>query len=579
MSVELIRKIRTQTGDKQIDYTALANLPTARDILMSQGSTESIADRIDALGKKLTKANMKKICMNLNGSSAITEGSSLKTGDFSFDTLSEFDIIVTSVSVLQNNAEMVYDLIAEDKLFVAYATAEDTASILDGTAFENYISNGATGVYLSNWDNLSTADRYSVVNLCHANRLFVMMETSGDIATALAYDASYKLPLCNIDWLIVRNPLSSNAVKPAEEFLDYAVYYDAIEGLGTTYKDLYKCNVCFNFEAVNGDSKWFEYTIASTSLLGFHGVMFGYDENIWRYNIPGAFKFIHDVDITVSYLNTYDGESFINALNSNINATAVSMYWNTDTLTAVAFDSADKHYITYDWVRLSDSSVTNMSIYGGAELTGTLAAPSITALNTYIVFPSSGQYESKEDKTGILKVFLPVIESDNNVKFTLSVFNKEAGTSVDYSISGNITAGVWRECTARAIGDFEGRLSNLPVAFDFLEDIPVIYIGNVDTIWNEPMLSIHDVSVSGYTRGSNWDSGWIIDINTDNQATASMVTVNDTNILNPINSKVEALATTVGQHTEDIANLRTDIESCEVAEVTDEQIDALFPSV
>lgn len=318
MSVDLIRKIRTQTGDKQIDYTALANLPTARDILMSQGSTESIADRIDALGKKLTKANMKKICMNLDGSSTITEGSGLKTGDFSFDTLSEFDIIVTTAIVMQNNVDLINDLIAEDKLIVAYASSEDTASILDGTAFENYISNGATGVYISNWDDLSTADRYSVANLCHANRLFIMMETSGNVESALAYDASYELPLCNIDWLIIRNPLGdTSATKTAEDFLDYVAYYDTIEGLNTTYKDKYKCNVCFNHDTANGDSKWFEYAIAGTSMLGFHGVMFGYDGDIWRYNIPSAFKFIHDVDITVSYLNTYDGEAFINALNSN----------------------------------------------------------------------------------------------------------------------------------------------------------------------------------------------------------------------------------------------------------------------
>lgn len=589
---ELIRRIRTASGDIQIDYTALANLPTARDILMSQGSKETIADRLAAIGKKLTKAKMKKILWSLSTNS-IKEGES-EVDILSFDrsAFGKYDIIILDVDSITD--DIATEMIANDKLIVVRADMSDSNtknSILDGTIFEIYKNSGATGVFFENWDTsrgfLSMEDQYSLVNLCHANGLFVML-TADTIEGAARYDANYNLPLCSIDWIVFQDQLFVDGkVLPANEFLKATKYFTALADGIITYQELYGCNIAMShtFDAYSIDIKSaIEFGIAATSLVGFNGVMFNHsdrgtdNDEIIDFNIPAKFTYVNEIDLGLSYLNTFEGETYINSIDSNVSETIISVFWDTNSTESVVF-SEENHYVTYDGVKLSDADITPMSIYGGAELTGSLAAPSISAPETYIVFPAGGHYDSLDEEVGKLKISLPAIAMDNNVKFTISIFNRENGTSVDYSIAGRATNdenGIsWDACTALAIGDFDGRLSNLPVEFGSDDGRCIISIGNPDTLWIEPLISIHDITVNGYTRNSEWDTDWNIIIDSSELELIS-VAVEESNILAPISNRIDDIVETVDQHTTDINDIKTDIDTMEIPEISDEQIDALF---
>ncbi len=114
-------------------------------------------------------------------------------------------------------------------------------------------------------------------------------------------------------------------------------------------------------------------------------------------------------------------------------------------------------------------------------------------------------------ETGAICIQLPVGWSSTMLKFTVDIYEYEAGYSCSIEVSGyNFGAGYWINCTARVIG---GSNVEYPVRFGVTPDNSrcAIYIGNANESWSYPQIRVKDVLVgySNYAR-TQWESGWNI---------------------------------------------------------------------
>jgi hypothetical protein len=87
--------------------------------------------------------------------------------------------------------------------------------------------------------------------------------------------------------------------------------------------------------------------------------------------------------------------------------------------------------------------------------------------NTYIQHPPGGEHTGASTETGFLTITLPVKFTSTMLKFKVSIYSYEEGTSVDYIIGGYnySTDNVWYNPTAVCIGKKGAKHSNHPVTF------------------------------------------------------------------------------------------------------------------
>ena len=156
----------------------------------------------------------------------------------------------------------------------------------------------------------------------------------------------------------------------------------------------------------------------------------------------------------------------------------------------------------------------------------------------YIAYPGGGQLNNSTDNTiGMLKITLPVSWTRTMLKFKISIFNYEDGTSVDYIVSGyNYNeASEWVETTAYCVSPWSGALSNLPVSFGHDGEKCAITVGTPTTVWRYPRVAISDITVSFHnTEYDIWKSGWNISMVTEALPTVSK-TISNTNIAYNVN--------------------------------------------
>ena len=167
----------------------------------------------------------------------------------------------------------------------------------------------------------------------------------------------------------------------------------------------------------------------------------------------------------------------------------------------------------------------------------------------YIVFPDGGQsVGTSSSMTGFLQIILPVEYTSTMLKFKVSIYNYDTGTSVDYIIGGYTYSGsnTWTNCTAICIGKPGTSLSNLPVTFGNNGTKCVVAIGAANTSWDYPQVTISDVTL-GYsgTTYSTWTTGWGIAWSTSALAEVD-TTISNTNV---------SYGATPGSHTHSAANI------------------------
>lgn len=137
--------------------------------------------------------------------------------------------------------------------------------------------------------------------------------------------------------------------------------------------------------------------------------------------------------------------------------------------------------------------------------------------NKYIAFPDDGDAAFSGTQTGYLCIAMPTAAYKNSCmnKFKVSIYNYVDDTSVDYIIGGyTYSDGTWYSCSAICLGKKGSALSNLPVHFCYDTTRMYVYIGNNNTSWSYPNITISDVTVGHSGTIAQLKSGWGISFST-----------------------------------------------------------------
>ena len=184
-------------------------------------------------------------------------------------------------------------------------------------------------------------------------------------------------------------------------------------------------------------------------------------------------------------------------------------------------------FICNSWIRTNgQTGWYNESYGGGWYMTDSKAVRAynekvVTAKgmgdgDRYIAFPKGGQKCGLTSGSGYLTIYLPTaaFKTSVMVKFKVSIYIYSTGQTVDYIISGyNYTDGSWYNPSVVCIGP-RNSYCNLPVYFGRNNAREIIQIGNSDTSWAYPNITISDVTL-GHSGGyNNWADGWDINFTT-----------------------------------------------------------------
>ncbi|NCB75463.1 MAG: hypothetical protein EOM51_12120, partial [Clostridia bacterium] len=125
-----------------------------------------------------------------------------------------------------------------------------------------------------------------------------------------------------------------------------------------------------------------------------------------------------------------------------------------------------------------------------------------------------GQYSTQIGTvTGALIISLPKSWTNTLVRFTVSIFNCETNSSIDYFVGGYtyITSSRWLYCFAYCLSNKGSNLENLPVSFGYYNGKCAIQIGAVSTVWSYPQVIVHDLHC-GYISCdyTTWKTGWAV---------------------------------------------------------------------
>lgn len=139
--------------------------------------------------------------------------------------------------------------------------------------------------------------------------------------------------------------------------------------------------------------------------------------------------------------------------------------------------------------------------------------------SSYIAYPEGGQSVGNGDGiTGYLTIQLPAAAwlQTTMVKFKVSIYNYSTHTSVDYIIGVyTYNSGEYLyNPTAICLGKKGEKLSNLPVRFGYQNNKYYIYIGESNTVWNYPNVTISDVTLGHSSDYNKWKEGWSISFGT-----------------------------------------------------------------
>lgn len=155
----------------------------------------------------------------------------------------------------------------------------------------------------------------------------------------------------------------------------------------------------------------------------------------------------------------------------------------------------------------------------------------------YLAYVGGGTSRNLGDnQTGYLTIALPATAwlQTTMLKFKVSIYNYSTNTSVDYHIgvytynSGDYLYNP----TAFCLGKKGEKLSNLPVRFGYQGNRYYIYIGESNTNWNYPNVTISDVTL-GHNASTDtynkWKEGWSVSFGTS-LASAIKHTISNTYI-------------------------------------------------
>ena len=239
------------------------------------------------------------------------------------------------------------------------------------------------------------------------------------------------------------------------------------------------------------------------------------------------------------------GDNYINAINKHLifqNTDQIRFGpndWDYNKWAGLRYDASNK----YIYLGLADGTVFTAN---NAQSGGRILTPGISYFHVgnqtsysldsngggnlayvgdgsgYLAYVGGGTSRNLGDnQTGYLTIAFPAATwgSTTMVKFKVSVFNYSSNTSVDYHIgvytynSGDYLYNP----TAFCLGKKGEKLSNLPVRFGYQDNKYYVYIGESNTNWNYPNVTISDITLGHNASAATydkWKSGWSITFGT-----------------------------------------------------------------
>lgn len=147
----------------------------------------------------------------------------------------------------------------------------------------------------------------------------------------------------------------------------------------------------------------------------------------------------------------------------------------------------------------------NTVIGNGGGLTRSQASSS-----HHIVSPGGGSYATGTSSvTGALKIQLPVSWTNAMMNFEVDIYNYNTASVSTYHISGYNYAPSTKWQNIAAYSNGVGNKSNLTVRFGHDGTYCCVLIGEVDTVWSYPQITVRDVYLGYSTQNiATWSKGW-----------------------------------------------------------------------
>ncbi|MDD7912923.1 hypothetical protein [Polaribacter ponticola] len=134
--------------------------------------------------------------------------------------------------------------------------------------------------------------------------------------------------------------------------------------------------------------------------------------------------------------------------------------------------------------------------------------PGVVAYNDCtLLVPIDGNKHLNSAFTGALKITLPYKPSNCLGTIVIDVINYSVNTSFTLIISAHL--GLWENSSCTILGN--NTVVSHVVRLGFENNLPVIYIGELNTNWTIPSIAVRNLFVSrGQFASINWLTGWNI---------------------------------------------------------------------
>mgnify|MGYP006873029187 CR=1 FL=1 len=148
--------------------------------------------------------------------------------------------------------------------------------------------------------------------------------------------------------------------------------------------------------------------------------------------------------------------------------------------------------------------------------------------DSFIIAPSGGYFnDTTNSRTGAIKITLPQSWTSTMMDFWVDIYNYSDMNMVSYHIGGYnySTTPAWVNCSAYSVG--QGNHADLTVRFGHDGTKCCITIGEIDTTWSYPKVTIRDVTVGhSYNNINRWGYGWTISFVTTLPTTVNVTKTN-----------------------------------------------------
>ena len=230
-----------------------------------------------------------------------------------------------------------------------------------------------------------------------------------------------------------------------------------------------------------------------------------------------------------NYIRTHNNKKVIAGNSIYIGTTAgagtgLSLYSESDPTTYGIHMSTTANYSRHGDVQSDWATYFNMNAVGqrgwiyraGSTNVASISCNGIGTFagvgnnSRYLAFPQGGEIQTN-GSNGYLIIELPVLNTSTMIKFKVSIYDYVEDESCDYIISGyNYSDGVWYNPTAICLGKPNKAHSNLTVRYGQYNGHSAISIGEANTAWQYPNITISDVTLghSGTEYYDEWSKGW-----------------------------------------------------------------------